>query len=56
MDKDLINRFEGIIKRLDLLEQAINIRFDKLKKVVADYLDLSSNISMASVKANLKSV
>lgn len=56
MDKELIDRLEGIIKRLDLFEKVVNVRIDKLKKVVGDYLELSSNISMASVKANLKSV
>ena len=42
--------------KLDNLEQAINKRFDNMKKVVGDYLELSSNIAIGSVKTNLKNV
>lgn len=47
---------EEIIKRLVNLELVMNKRFENLKKVVGDYLELSSNISIATVKANLKNV
>jgi len=42
--------------KIDNLEKAINLKFDNLKKVIGDYLELSSNLSIASVKANLKNV
>lgn len=42
--------------RLDNLEKAVGLRFDSMAKVISDYLELSSNLSMATVKANLKNV
>ncbi|MBA7680527.1 hypothetical protein ES703_88844 [subsurface metagenome] len=45
-----------IIQRIDQLKDYMDLRFEKLKNVIGEYLDLSSNISMATVKANLKSV
>lgn len=34
----------------------INERIEHLKKVISDYLEAGSNIALASIKANLKSV
>lgn len=52
-----INEMVRLIKgKIDNLEKAINLKFDALKKVIGDYLELSSNLSIASVKANLKNV
>lgn len=42
--------------RLDNLEKAVGLRFDNMAKVISDYIELSSNLSMATVKANLKNV
>lgn len=42
--------------KLGNLERAINLKFDNLKKVIGDYLELSSNISIGTVKANLKTI
>ena len=42
--------------KIDNLHKAIDLRFEKLKKLVGDYLELSSNLSIATIKANLKSV
>ncbi|GAH40257.1 unnamed protein product [marine sediment metagenome] len=56
MDKELIERVEGIINRIAKLEELFNLRFDKLKKIIGDYLDLTSNIALSSVKTSLKSV
>jgi len=47
---------EEILKKLDALEYAINTRFNKLKDVILAYLEAGSSISLATVKANLKSV
>ena len=60
MDKEIqkeLDEWSRLIKaKLDNLEMAVNKRFDALKKVIGDYLELSSQLSIASVKANLKSV
>lgn len=56
MDKEIEKLKDDILNRVGLLEQAINARFDKMKKVIGDYLDLTSNIALASVKTSLKSV
>ena len=42
--------------KLDNLEMAINKRFESFRKVIGDYLELSSSMSISTVKANLKSV
>ena len=42
--------------KIENLHQAIDKRFEAMKKVVGDYLELSSNISIGSVKTNLKNV
>ena len=55
--KKEIDEWTRLIKaKLDNLERAVNLKFDNLKKVIGDYLELSSNLSIASVKANLKNV
>ena len=55
--KKEIDEWLKLIKaKIDNLEKAINLRFDNLKKVIGDYLELSSNLSIATVKANLKNV
>ena len=56
MDKE-IDEWTRLIKaKLDNLDKAMNVRFENLKKVLGDYLELSSNLSIATVKANLKNV
>lgn len=55
-EKELSDLGRLIKAKLDNLEMAMNKRFDAMKKVIGDYLELSSNISIATVKANLKSV
>ena len=54
--KQLQKSLDEIKDMLSHFEQIVNIRIDKLKKVVGDYLEAGSNIALASVKANLKSV
>lgn len=60
MDKEIKKEMDEWVRlinaKLDNLQKAIGLRFDNLKKVVGDYLELSSNLSIASVKANLKNV
>jgi len=56
MDKEILKEIEEINKKLDVLAHILNERIEKLKKVVGDYLEAGSNIALASVKANLKSV
>lgn len=60
MDKETIETMEkltnAVSERVDKLIELFNLRFEKLKKVIGDYLELSSNLSIASVKTSLKSV
>ena len=64
MDKETIDIFQRELEewtrlinvKIENLHDAINKRFDNLKKVIGDHLELSSNLSIASVKANLKNV
>ena len=60
MDKEIKKEIDEMTRqlkaKLDNLEAAINRRFENLKKVIGDYLELSSNLSIATVKANLKNV
>lgn len=45
--------------RMQIIEEeleATNKKFETLKKVIGTYLELSSNLSLATVKANLKNV
>ena len=56
MDKEIKESIKEIYEKLDQLATVVNIRIEKLKNVVGDYLELGSNISMSTVKANLKSV
>ena len=56
MDEEFKERFEGIINRIEQLDKFYCARMEHLKKVIADYLEAGSNIALASVKANLKSV
>ncbi len=55
--KEELDGYMPLLKaKIDNLDKAINLRFENLKKVIGDYLELSSNLSIASVKANLKNV
>ena len=54
--KEIDEMTEVLGKKIDALEMAINKRFDNLKRVVGDYLELSSSLSISTIKANLKSV
>ena len=55
--KKELDEWSKLIKaKLDNLEMAVNKKFDSLKKVIGDYLELSSNMGIATIKANLKSV
>jgi len=60
MDKETIETMEkltnAVSERVDKLIELFNVRFENLKKVIGDYLELSSSISLASVKTSLKSV
>lgn len=60
MDKqisDLLGKFEiDMSTKIDELHKAINQRFDNLKKVIGDYLEMSSQMQMSSVKAQLKNI
>lgn len=56
MDEKIQEGIDKIWSHLEVLDKVVNQRIEKLKKVVGDYLELGSNISMATVKANLKSV
>jgi len=54
--KGIEDLLEDIDKKIDVLAGVLNERIEKLKKVIYDYLEAGSNIALASVKANLKSV
>lgn len=56
MTEEILKILDEMAQKLGLLEKVINERFEKLKKVIGDYLDLTSNIALASVKTSLKSV
>jgi len=60
MDKEIQKEMDEWVRlitaKIDNLHEAINKRFEALKKVVGDYLELSSSLSIASVKTSLKSV
>ena len=56
IDDEIVEMSRLLIAKIDNLHNAMNKRFETLKKVIGDYLDLSSNLSIASVKANLKNV
>lgn len=60
MDKETIETMEkltnAVSERVDKLIELFNAKFENLKKVIGDYLELSSNISLASVKTSLKNV
>ena len=44
------------IENLKLEIENINKRIDTLKKVIGDYMELSSSIALSSVKTNLKNL
>ena len=56
IDDEIVGITELLLVKINNLHEAINKRFEALKKVVGDYLELSSNIAIGSVKANLKNV
>ena len=56
IEKELNDWTKLVGAKIDNLHNAMDKRFENLKKVVGDYLELSSNLSMATIKANLKSV
>ena len=55
-NKELEEWAKLIRAKIDNLHEAMDKRFESLKKVIGEYLELSSNLSIASVKANLKNV
>ena len=56
VNKEIDEMTRLIVAKIENLNKAFTVRFDSLKKVIGDYLELSSNLSIATVKANLKSV
>jgi hypothetical protein len=64
MDKETIDAFQKeieeysklMVAKIDNLHYAMDKRFESLKKIICDYLELSSQLSIATVKANLKNV
>ncbi|MBA7576064.1 hypothetical protein ES708_17901 [subsurface metagenome] len=56
IDEETKDMTREIVKNIEDLGKTMAIRFDHMKQVVGDYLELSSNLSIATIKANLKSV
>lgn len=56
MDDEISSKFNEISAKLDVLKKAMDFRIDKIKDVVFAYMEAGSSISLATVKANLKSV
>jgi len=64
MDKEIAKKIDDeitemtrlIVTKIENLNKNMQVKIDCLKKVIGDYLELSSNLSIATVKANLKSV
>ena len=42
--------------KIDNLQKLMDHRFEGMKRVIADYLELQSNMAMATIRANLKNV
>lgn len=55
-NEELAEVINMIMAKISNLAEAQNKKFDTLKKVIGDYLELSSNISIATIKANLKTI
>jgi len=56
MTEEILKILDEMAQKLGLLENVVNARIDKLKKIIGDYLDLTANISLSAVKTSLKSV
>ena len=56
VDAEMLKKIDEIREHLEMMHQAINKRFENLKKIIGDYLELSSSIAIGSVKTNLKNV
>ena len=56
MDDEILAKLQQLDVKLDVLRKAMDSRIDKIKDVVFNYMEAGSSISLASVKANLKSV
>jgi len=55
--RGMLKDFEIVLtEQLKHITEAINLKFESMKKVVGDYLELTSNISLASVKTALKNI
>ncbi len=48
--------FNKLAERLDALQQAIDARFDRLKKIIIDYMNLGSDFAKGSLITALKQV
>ena len=56
IDAEIIEMTKLFMAKIDNLHDAMMARIDNFKKVIGEYLELSSNLSIATVKANLKNV
>ena len=56
MEAETKETLKAIDQKLDVLAVAVDQRFDKIKNIILAYLEAGSSISLATVKANLKSV
>lgn len=54
--QEVMERIKGIYEKLEALEVAMNTRFEKLKKIVIDYLNLGSEFAKGSLITALKQV
>jgi len=56
IDDEITETIRLLMAKIDNLHAVMNKRFEGMKKVVADYLELQSQISMATIRANLKNI
>ena len=56
MDEKLDETLTEILTKLAKLEKVMNDRFERMKKIVADYLTLGNEFACNTLRTSLKSV
>jgi len=52
----IMQKIQQIEMRLNMLNQIVEARFEKIKEVLVGYLETAGNIALSTVRANLKNV
>jgi hypothetical protein len=56
MEEDTKKAIEDMQRKVEIFLNALNERMNKLRDVIYNYLEASSNIGLSSIKANLRSI